>query len=146
MTDKKPTAENRLHPSGCTCCNCVAYRAGIPGAKRGRGSDPDVIAQQRIKLTKEQLHWLKWLHENGGRGWIDNYGRVVANGVNSKQGSQTAWLNLFVKGMVLASEQRVILSPRGYEAIGALRVSHPAAEPWEDGTPTTVDYDNDCAP
>lgn len=21
-----------------------------------------------------------------------------------------------------------------------------APEPWEDGTPTTVDYDNDCAP
>lgn len=30
-----------IHESGCTCGNCVAFRAGIPGARRGYGPDPD---------------------------------------------------------------------------------------------------------
>lgn len=99
-----------------------------------------------MNLTRQQTAWLKWLHENGGSGWLDQYGRVIANGENSKQGSQVAWLNLFVKGLVMAAGNRIVLSPLGYEHIGAPKPLNPTPEPWEDGTPTAVDYDNDCAP
>lgn len=71
-----------------------------------------------MNLTKEQTNWLRWLHENGGAGWLDQYGRVIANGVNSKQGSQVSWLNLFIKGMVMAREQRIVITKEGRELIG----------------------------
>jgi hypothetical protein len=32
------TADDRAHPSNCSCGDCIGFRAGIPGAKRGRGS------------------------------------------------------------------------------------------------------------
>lgn len=66
-----------------------------------------------MTLTKEQLGWLTWLHENGGSGWLDQYGRVIANGANSKQGSQVSWLNLFVKGMVVAHTGRIVMTDLG---------------------------------
>lgn len=71
-----------------------------------------------MKLTEQQTGWLKWLHENGGSGFLDNYGRVTANGANSYQASQTAWLNLFVKGMVCAREGRIVLTPQGFDLLG----------------------------
>lgn len=71
-----------------------------------------------MKLTEQQIGWLKWLHENGGRGFLDNYGRVTANGANSYQASQTAWLNLFIKGMVCAEDQRIVLTQQGRDLLG----------------------------
>ncbi len=71
-----------------------------------------------MKLTPEQLGWLKWLHENGGHGWLDQYGRVIANGANSKQGSQVSWLNLFVKGMIHADTNRIVLTDLGRMKLG----------------------------
>lgn len=71
-----------------------------------------------MKLTDDQLKWLRWLHENGGSGWLDQYGRVIANGANSKQGSQVSWLNLFTKGMVEAKVGRIVLSEAGRQRIG----------------------------
>lgn len=71
-----------------------------------------------MQLTEIQTGWLKWLHENGGAGWLDQYGRVIANGANSKQGSQVAWLNLIVKGLVTANDQeRLILTDKGRQTL-----------------------------
>jgi hypothetical protein len=66
-----------------------------------------------MKLTDTQRNWLQWLHDNGGSGFLDTYGRVIANGANSKQGSQISWLNLFVKGAVCAENDRIVLTEAG---------------------------------
>lgn len=71
-----------------------------------------------MNLTPPQIKWLKWLHENGGSGYLDPYGRVIANGARSPQGTQTAWLNLFIKRMVCARDQRVVLTELGRAQIG----------------------------
>lgn len=70
-----------------------------------------------MTLTKEQLKWLKWLYDNGESGWLDQYGRVVAKGENSFQGSQVAWLNLIVKGLVEAKEERLCITQTGYRRL-----------------------------
>ena len=70
-----------------------------------------------MTLTKEQLGWLKWLDDNGGSGWLDQWGRVIANGANSHQGSQVAWLNLFTKGFVESKDSRIVLTDSGRNAL-----------------------------
>lgn len=70
-----------------------------------------------MTLTKEQFGWLLWLYRNGESGWLDQYGRVIANGENSKQGSQVSWLNLIIKGLVEARENRFVITQQGYKQL-----------------------------
>lgn len=69
-------------------------------------------------LTSIQRTWLQWLHDNGGSAWVDQYGRMVANGDASNQGAQVAWLHLIAKGMVHVVEQRFVLTEQGRRTIG----------------------------
>ena len=70
-----------------------------------------------MTLTKEQLKWLKWLYDNGESGWLDQYGRVIANGANSHQGSQVSWLNLVTKGLLEGREGRLHITQAGYKQL-----------------------------
>lgn len=68
-------------------------------------------------MTNEQLRWLKWLYENGESAWIDQWGRLIANGATSHQGAQTSWLNLILKGFVEARENRFRITEAGYKQL-----------------------------
>lgn len=71
-----------------------------------------------MHFTKGQIQWLHWLDQNGGSAWLDRYGRVIANGANSMQGSQTSWLFLIIKGLVAANdEQRFVITDKGREVM-----------------------------
>lgn len=73
-----------------------------------------------MTLTDAQFKWLKWLHDNGGSAYVDQYGRCIANGKKTVHGSQTAWLHMFVKGVIAAKENRIVLTDygRGYLEYG----------------------------
>jgi len=53
------TSEAHIHPSNCTCTNCVAFREGIPGVRRGSGPDQNVDRGQCLhaQLTLGEHGW-----------------------------------------------------------------------------------------
>ena len=69
-------------------------------------------------MTDGQEKWLKWLHERGGSGYVDQYGRVVAGGEQSPQGAMVAWLKLVAAGYISGGQDRVQITHEGVEAIG----------------------------
>lgn len=66
-----------------------------------------------MEMTKEQLNWLTWLRDRGGRGFLDRWGRMVASGETSPQGACTAWLNLIGKGYVCADDGVFTITTKG---------------------------------
>ena len=64
-------------------------------------------------LTPDQRKWMMWLQENGGRGFLDRWGRVVAAGITSPQGACVAWLNLCAKGYLAGADGVLTLTPAG---------------------------------
>ena len=66
-----------------------------------------------MTITKEQVKWLRWLHERNGQGFIDRYGRVVAAGEVSAQGAHTCWINLVAKGLVAGGDSLLRVTPAG---------------------------------
>jgi hypothetical protein len=69
-------------------------------------------------LTDIQRTWLQWLHDNGGSGWVDRYGRLVANGDASKQGTMVTWLQLLQKGQIHVQNERFVLTEQGHRTLG----------------------------
>lgn len=51
-------------------------------------------------LTVDQQDCLNWLRERGGRGFVDRFGRVVAQGETRPRGSWIAWLGLVARGLI----------------------------------------------
>lgn len=68
-------------------------------------------------LTPDQKKWLRWLDERGGTGYVDRYGRIVASGEVSAQGASVAWLNLFCKGMISGSQDRLAITCDGKDEL-----------------------------
>lgn len=64
-------------------------------------------------LTDAQLKRLQWLNNQGGSGFLDQYGRIVAAGEPVHQGAATAWLNLIVKGLIEAKNERFVITESG---------------------------------
>lgn len=62
-----------------------------------------------MKLTDDQQDCLKWLRERGGRGFIDQYGRVVAQGEARRRGSWIAWFHLMARGHVVGGDGIITL-------------------------------------
>lgn len=77
-----------------------------------------------MKLSTAQEHWLKWLRQNGGSAYIDGH-HMYANGERTKMGSEIAWLQLVVKGCVVAKNQRLVISDYGFRHLG---IEPPPAE------------------
>ncbi len=64
-----------------------------------------------MTLTVDQQKWLLWLKDRGGRGFLDRWGRLVANGETSPQGATVAWLNLVAKGRIEGSDGIIRVKP-----------------------------------
>jgi hypothetical protein len=78
---------------------------------------------------------LVWLHERGGEGLVDQWGRVVARGQAAPQGWFGNWLRLVADGHLCGSGGRLRLSeagcaaaaseadlePRGFRSLGRAR-------------------------
>lgn len=64
-------------------------------------------------LTVAQHRNLKWLHEHGGSGYLDKYGRLCAGGENLPTGAWPALLNLVANGMITGYEGRLAISNLG---------------------------------
>lgn len=71
-----------------------------------------------MKLTEAQERNLKWLHEQGGEGYVDKYGRVVARGENAPQGSYPAWLKLIAYGLITGLRGRLFVTEYGRSHLG----------------------------
>lgn len=70
-----------------------------------------------MKLSTAQMHWLQWLHKRGGSAYIDGH-HMYAQGERTKMGSEIAWLQLVVKGCIVAKDQRLIISDYGLRHLG----------------------------
>lgn len=53
-----------------------------------------------MQLTPDQHDCLQWLRERGGRGFIDQYGRMVAQGEARPRNSFPCWLQLMARGLI----------------------------------------------
>jgi hypothetical protein len=75
------------------------------------------FGNERIKmeLTDAQRINLEWLHRQGGSGYLDRYGRLVAGGETKDQGCWSTWLRLVAWGLVSGSEGRLALTDKGRE-------------------------------
>ena len=74
-----------------------------------------------MKLTEAQYRNLRWLVDNGGSGYIDKHGRVVAGGKTASQGSWISWLHLIVKELIEGHEQRLRVTAYGMRHVKPTR-------------------------
>lgn len=70
-----------------------------------------------MKLTEAQNEKLAWLHERGGSGYLDRYGRMVAGGDVGHPAWQQSWLNLVAHGMVAGGEGRLTVTDYGRQHV-----------------------------
>ena len=66
-----------------------------------------------MTLTEAQDRNLRWLVGHGGSGYLDKYGRVVAGGEVSPQGSWPSWMHLLAKGLITGGEGRIAVTDYG---------------------------------
>jgi hypothetical protein len=66
----------------------------------------------RMKLSKAQFTWLKWLHDNGGSGYLDSH-KVIAGGEPSTFGSAISFLRLVVAGAIEGKDGRLVITDYG---------------------------------
>jgi len=66
-----------------------------------------------MKLTDAQTEKLEWLHKQGGSGYLDKHGRMVAGGDHMPQGCWPAWLNLVAHGLIAGGDGRIELTDYG---------------------------------
>lgn len=57
-----------------------------------------------LTLTRDQIKWLNWLKARGGRGFIDQYGRMCAQGESAPGGAFVCWLKLIAHGLIVGSD------------------------------------------
>lgn len=66
-----------------------------------------------MKLTDAQSEKLEWLHKQGGSGYLDKHGRMVAGGDHMPQGCWPAWLNLVAHGLISGGDGRLTITDYG---------------------------------
>lgn len=66
-----------------------------------------------MKLTEAQHEKLAWLHQRGGSGYLDKFGRLVAGGEYLPQGCWPAWLNLVANGLISGADGRLTITDYG---------------------------------
>lgn len=66
-----------------------------------------------MKLTDAQYEKLAWLHRQGGSGYLDKHGRVIAGGEHMPQGCWPAWMNLVANGMIAGADGRLAITDYG---------------------------------
>lgn len=66
-----------------------------------------------MKITNAQRKALKWLAERGSSGYLDQYGRVNAQGEYLSQGHWRTWLWLLVHGLCAAGDNRITITEFG---------------------------------
>lgn len=66
-----------------------------------------------VTLTDAQFQKLLWLHERGGSGYIDRFGRICACGEHLPAGAFPALINLVANGMLSGAEGRIFVTPLG---------------------------------
>ena len=81
----------------------VAWSDGFGGA----------ITEDGMKLTDAQNEKLEWLHKQGGSGYLDKHGRMVAGGDHMPQGCWPAWLNLVAHGLIAGGDGRLTITDYG---------------------------------
>ena len=78
-----------------------------------------------MKLTHSQFAWLRWLAERGGSGYVDQYGRVNAQGERAPQGAWQAWLNLAAYGLLQGCERRLTITEYGKQHLPSNTPKYP---------------------
>jgi hypothetical protein len=73
-----------------------------------------------MKLTDTQLRWLRWLHDNGGSGFLDNR-RLIANGARAGYSSEICFLYLVIRGAIEAKNERLVITDYGLRCLGILK-------------------------
>lgn len=64
-------------------------------------------------MTDAQVYALRWLHDHGGSGLIDKYGRVVAAGEFFPKGPTMTWLRLVAAALIEGMEDHLVLTRKG---------------------------------
>ncbi len=77
------------------------------------------IKDNGMKLTDAQNEKLGWLHKQGGSGYLDKHGRVVAGGDYMPQGCWPAWLNLVAHGLIAGGDGRLTITDYGRRHIAS---------------------------
>jgi hypothetical protein len=81
-----------------------------------------------VALTNSQMHWLQWLHKNGGVGFLRG-SRIVAGGEESNVSASLPFLNLLLKGYLGVDKSHLIITEKGRAMVNPFyRQRHSAAE------------------
>lgn len=95
----------------------ASFSRGPSGQSDGSDSLNDgfggAITEDGMKLTDAQNEKLEWLHKQGGSGYLDKHGRMVAGGDHMPQGCWPAWLNLVAHGLIAGGDGRLTITDYG---------------------------------
>jgi len=86
----------------------IKQQPGMPSKFSGKPRTED-----GMKLTDAQNEKLEWLHTQGGSGYLDKHGRMVAGGDHMPQGCWPVWLNLVAHGLIAGGDGRLTITDYG---------------------------------